>query len=87
MFNTFDASKEKPLTMGELARAIYEKYDKEYTTRTLSIWITVGRVRKSDKQIIKMDGMQMGGYIHSSMEAYERFNQKLNEAPPPEEDQ
>lgn len=78
MGNTFDRTKETALTMGELAHEIKKKWGDEWTPRTLSLWITIGRVRRSDKEVIQMDGMQLGGNLHSSIEAYERFIEELN---------
>lgn len=79
MLNTFDTSQEKPLTMSELSYVILTKRQVERTPRTLKIWIEEGQKRKSDKQVIQMDGMQIGGQLVGSLEAYDRFIQKLNE--------
>ena len=78
MFNTFDTSQEKPLTMSELVHTLREKRQVERARQTLSVWIKVGRLRKSDKRMIQMDGMQIGGQLVSSLEAYDRFIEALN---------
>jgi hypothetical protein len=77
--NAFDRTKEKSLTMGELAYVVRDKFGDDWQPRTLQRWIMEGRVRKSDKQVILMDGMQLGGHIYSSLEAYERFFDELSQ--------
>lgn len=75
----FDPTKEKPLSMGELSHAIREKYQGlERTPRTLALWIKVGLLRQSDGEVIQLEGRQIGGLICSSLEAYERFDKRLN---------
>lgn len=78
MNNTIDTSKEKPLTLGELAMAVLKKWQVDRTPRTFKKWIEDGRERKADHKTIHLDRIYIGGVLHSSMEAYERFIDDLN---------
>lgn len=72
MRGRIDTSQEAALTLSELAHAVKKKWRIERTTRTLRRWIEEGR------EGIYMDRIRIGGVLCSSIEAYERFIDQLN---------
>jgi siroheme synthase (precorrin-2 oxidase/ferrochelatase) len=76
MRGRIDTSIEDPLTLSELAYAVKTKRRKEIHTRTIRRWIEEG-LKQGGGEVIYMDRIKIGGVLHSSLEAYDRFNERL----------
>jgi hypothetical protein len=67
-------SKEALFSLRELSRKV--KIHRH--SRTLSAWCTTG-LQASNGKRVRLECVEVGGSFHSSIEAYERFIEKLME--------
>lgn len=73
-----DISKERPLTLQKLSQIVKEERSVSRAYCTYWTWVNDGLERKSDGQKVYLDHIYIGGTLCSSLEAYDRFIEKLN---------
>lgn len=71
-----DTSKEQPYSAAEMARLLAEKYQVQRSEATIGKWMVRG-VKCGDSRAY-LDSIVIGRQRCSSLEAYERFIEKLN---------
>lgn len=71
-----DTSLEHPYSAAELARLLKKK-NIERSENTVRNWMRLGRKRR--KKYIKLESISIGGQLCSSMEAVQRFFERLEE--------
>lgn len=74
---------ERLYSLKELVQVLKRECNVRRNERTIYAWFYKGRILKpgsGDQRRVKLEARVVGGRIETSVEAYERFEAKLNEA-------